>query len=144
MPKTLPKKAKQILREYFEVDTTIHNFGFAASNSEFVSYLDHFFLIPADIVLAVSAEDMEFFSPTECLLGTTLKNYFEKMSGERQYAYDTLFEMCEKFGGNIDVWHEIYHGVTYFSSQENYRIQRYQNIELAWTARLQVAAELGI
>lgn len=90
-------------------------------------YKKHFNLLPDDLVLYVAGQDFNGDDSNICLLGWTLRGHLAalteqdpedveerhaRLDGDYGYKEDPNEYMARVFGGDKEVWQDIYIGVT--------------------------------
>ena len=102
---------------------------------------DLFARIPDDIVLAVSARDLELGNASLCLCGWTLREQIARTTGRSaddvdvdNEEHDIVQELSDLYGGTWYEWYAVFLGVT---------DSRMPTIELAWLNRIDEALEIA-
>lgn len=95
--------------------------------------------IPDDVVLAVSARDLNLWDPYTCLCGWVVRESLAQAAGidaDQQSAHDIgiNYTAAERFGGSYRDWANVFNGVT--------QSDKVAIIEEAWTRRVMKAAKV--
>ena len=102
-----------------------------------MSYLDTLRRIPADIILAIAAQDFDEQRGSSCVCGWALRESIARSANvapeEIQTGY-APYGCADRFGGDMEEWERLYYGAC----------QSTRNVERAFVKRLDEIVLRGV